>query len=578
MYNSKKEVYRKYKNMFIDERKSSEMAELLNPFDYIILDTCSLMDENFPEWMDVIENAKEYRKAGQPIIVFQKCEDELKKHVHDKNNDSKRIAAKRALKILRHATWKKLLTISKKEKNQNFADNAIYVRVSNDRITSKIAVITQDNHLAEDLIKLNNLGSQKGYRVCVYKITKGGTLQRNSGLLKNNNENRNNQSKQRNTPKEKIEPKRSYVFNKTVETDSKLKERFLSSSYSKEKRIEDIKYQLKNIAKLSKEEAKEISLVYDSTKLNALLKEYSSKQEDKKDLKKKELIDKPNEKLYFGSGWKVEDALHQVAHHYNLMFRDPSIPFVKGVHGDVDLTLNDFEQISSKIYSLLSKKNKTSFMYSSFEVIAEKANNGFHVYFDFSKAIKDKEKTKRDNLKPKEAPKKIKKKDVPFISKETKMPKKEESASKQEDKLGMAIASPVLVVAIPEEKVKSRIEAKTRNETLATKEIKRGKAPLKKSEVKGKKDNINKKKEPSKVKKASSLKKEKKPISEVIASDKRLRALISNPNYPIKDKISDINSQLNLIKGLSSEEKEKLSLSQSKLKKELSLLEQGNDK
>ena len=563
--------------MFIDERKSSEMAELLNPFDYIILDTCSLMDENFPEWMDVIENAKEYRKAGQQIIVFQKCEDELKKHVHDKNNDSKRIAAKRALKILRHASWKKLLTISKKEKNQNFADNAIYVRVSNDRITSRIAVITQDNHLAEDLIKLNNLGSQKGYRVYVFKIVNGGYLKRNNGLLNNNNESKNNQSKPRNTPKEKIEIKHSYVFNKTIETDSKLKDRFLSSSYSKEKRIEDIKYQLKNISKLSKEEAKEISLFYDGAKLNALLKEYSSKQEDKKDLKKEELINKPNPKLYFGSGWKVEDALHQVAEHYHLMFRDPSIPFVKGVHGDVDLTLADFEQITSRIYSLLSKKNKTSFMYSFFEVIAEKVNNGFHVYFDFSKAIKGKEKNKIDNLKPKETSKKTKQIDAPLTLNETKEPK-EKRISKKEEKLATATTSPTLVVAIPEEKVKSRIEAKTRNEVLAAKETKRRKTPLKKSEPKTKKDNINKKKESSKAKKASSIKKEKKPISEVIVSDKRLKALISNPNYPIKDKISDIKTQMNLIKGLSSEEKKKLSLSQNKLKKELSFLEQANDK
>lgn len=563
--------------MFIDERKSSEMAELLNPFDYIILDTCSLMDENFPEWMDVIENAKEYRKMGQQIIVFQKCEDELKKHAQDKNNDSKRIAAKRALKILRHASWKKILTISKKEKNQNFADNAIYVRVSNDRITSKIAVITQDNHLAEDLIKLNNLGSQKGYRVYVYKIVKGGILERNRGLFKNNNENKNHKTLKGNEPKEKIEPKRSYIFNKTIETDSKLKERFLSPSYPKEKRIEDIKYQLKNISKLSKEEAKEISLVYNGAKLNALLKEYSSKQDDKKEIKKEDLTNKPTPKLYFGSGWKAEDALHQVAEHYNLMFRDPSIPFVKGVHGDIDLTLNDFEQISSKIYSLLSKKNKTSFMYSSFEVIAEKVNSGFHVYLDFSRAIKDKEENKKETKKSKEvSKKKTKKIEASSGLKEDKKTKKKISKkeTKQEE---TKPSSPTLVVAIPEEKIKSRIEAKTRNEPLPKKESKTKKSSLKNS--KAKQEETKKAKEPSKSKKKpSSSKKDKESIAKAISSDKRLKAVISNPNYPDKDKIADIKAQLNLINGLTSKEKKKLSLNQDELKQNLAFLEQKDKK
>ena len=58
--------------MYKDEINSSSLAELLSPFNYLIVDTCSLMDPNFPEWMDVLANAKEYRDPNQPIFVFYK--------------------------------------------------------------------------------------------------------------------------------------------------------------------------------------------------------------------------------------------------------------------------------------------------------------------------------------------------------------------------------------------------------------------------------------------------------------------------------------------------------------------------
>lgn len=38
--------------MYSDENKSSSLAKFLNGFDYAMIDTCSLMDEAFPNgWM-----------------------------------------------------------------------------------------------------------------------------------------------------------------------------------------------------------------------------------------------------------------------------------------------------------------------------------------------------------------------------------------------------------------------------------------------------------------------------------------------------------------------------------------------
>ena len=105
--------------MYSDEIKSSSLAKYLNGFDYVIIDTCSLMEDSFPEWMDILDNAKEYRKEQQPVYVPWQCQQELKKHAKDRSNDSRRIAAKRAIKILRHASWRHILTITKKDKNEN---------------------------------------------------------------------------------------------------------------------------------------------------------------------------------------------------------------------------------------------------------------------------------------------------------------------------------------------------------------------------------------------------------------------------------------------------------------------------
>ena len=69
--------------MYKDEKKSSSLAETIAPFDYLIVDTCSLMDPNFPDWMDILAGAKSYLNPKQPILVFYKCVEELKKQIKD---------------------------------------------------------------------------------------------------------------------------------------------------------------------------------------------------------------------------------------------------------------------------------------------------------------------------------------------------------------------------------------------------------------------------------------------------------------------------------------------------------------
>ena len=176
--------------MYSDENKPSALALILNHYDYVVLDTCSLMEDSFTEWLDTLSRSKEYWNEGLQIYVPEACMVELKKHAEDKSkeNIAKRVAAKRALKIVNRALgaiwpnrWRKVLTLLKDETEPTFADNQIYNFVNRYRMNKSILVITQDKTLAYELREQNHLVSQKGRLVDVSKITDKGDLITNKG-------------------------------------------------------------------------------------------------------------------------------------------------------------------------------------------------------------------------------------------------------------------------------------------------------------------------------------------------------------------------------------------------------------
>ena len=159
--------------MYNDENRAMALAKHLNGFDYVLIDTCSLMEDAFPAWMDRLVAAQDYLEdSSTEIYVPKECIEELERHSKNKKDFDKRGPAKRALKILKDAKRRKLITILKKQKKdrKSFADNAIYVKVSTDRLSQKILVITQDKKLASDLIALNNLLSQRGRNAHIMKF------------------------------------------------------------------------------------------------------------------------------------------------------------------------------------------------------------------------------------------------------------------------------------------------------------------------------------------------------------------------------------------------------------------------
>lgn len=168
--------------MYSEENKSSTLAKFLSIYDYVFVDTCSLMEDGFPSFMDTLSASKEYWKEGLRVIVPGECVAELKKHSRSKDNQEARIEAKRALKILHHDKWHgKTLEIAKPIGENDFADNALYTLVSSLRIQNKILIITQDKTLTTDLKHLNNLDSQHGRYLDVYRIKADGSLENNPG-------------------------------------------------------------------------------------------------------------------------------------------------------------------------------------------------------------------------------------------------------------------------------------------------------------------------------------------------------------------------------------------------------------
>lgn len=419
--------------MYKDEKKSSSLAEQIAPFDYLIVDTCSLMDPNFPDWMDILAGAKSYLNPKQPILVFYKCVEELKKHAANKEDASKRIAAKRALKILRHAKWKKLLTVTKKDKTQNFADNAIFVQASYDRLNKRLAVITQDKSLATDLLRLNEQMSQHGFRVYVFKIGENGVLDRNRGTDPENGKNNHSFLRDKPTkPAKKDETPKSdltAIYAKDKDIAAHLEDK----SYNPQSLLSEAKDQLRLLSKLDYAEVKSLKLKVDVAGLNKIVRETRPVKKEK-EVKSPQQRSKPNENgankkeavkpnkpetpvakpveskpfkaeeskpaakpteakpakskedrpagyyPLYGFGHNIKDSILDVASIYGIVFRDDSIPYFAIAHGPLDITQSALTNLVNFFTEHLTKENKAEYITKAYSFSCETAFKGYRTY------------------------------------------------------------------------------------------------------------------------------------------------------------------------------------------------------
>lgn len=528
--------------MYNEELKSSKLAQFLNDYDYVFVDTCSLMEDSFPLFMDYLSKSKEYWKEDLQVIVLGECVEELKKHAKEKEKDRK-IAALRALKIIRHDKWhKKAFTITKAE-GSSFADNAIFTKVSGLRIHNKILVITQDKTLTTDLLKLNRLDSQKGRYLSVYRLTPHSELEKNPG---ENGEKTFNKKHETSSFQKVEKDNKTVALNKAqkviIEEDNKLAKNLSNPNYKTKNKIKDIDNQLSKLNKLDENSLSALSLRFSKEDLLKKKEELlPSKKGEKKEIKKE------TSSVIVTTGASPSEALKRLALNYHSIVRDPSVSYVGAVHGNLDLTSDDLKKVDQLAVS------KGNFCYNKGNVVYS-----FEKGKEYSVSCKNLSSKKPEEQK-RSTPvsmKEEKKKNLPPKKEENKKTKTASSSMKKENKPLPQKEKPILSKDDPILKKKIRI-VKVKGSTSggSSSAIPEG-IVLVVGEPKAR----TPKKEKAPVLKKAASKNDSSLLKEAMDADRVLNANLNNPNYPKEKALLDIQKQKARLKKLSSKDLSNLQL------------------
>lgn len=528
--------------MYNEELKSSKLAQFLNDYDYVFMDTCSLMEDSFPLFMDYLSKSKEYWKEDLQVIVLGECVEELKKHAKEKEKDRK-IAALRALKIIRHDKWhKKAFTITKAE-GSSFADNAIFTKVSGLRIHNKILVITQDKTLTTDLLKLNRLDSQKGRYLSVYRLTPHSELEKNPG---ENGEKTFNKKHEASSFQKVEKDNKTVALNKAqkviIEEDNKLAKNLSNPNYKTKNKIKDIDNQLSKLNKLDANSLSALNLRFSKEDLLKKKEELlPSKKGEKKENKKE------TSSVIVTTGASPSEALKRLALNYHSIVRDSSVSYVGAVHGNLDLTSDDLKKVDQLAVS------KGNFSYSKGNV-----TYSFEKGKEYSVSCKNLSSKKLEEQK-RSTPvsmKEEKKKNLPPKKEENKKTKTAPSSIKKENKPLPQKEKPILSKDDPILKKKIRI-VKVKGSTSggSSSAIPEG-IVLVVGEPKAR----TAKKEKAPVLKKAASKNDSSLLKEAMDADRVLNANLNNPNYPKEKALLDIQKQKARLKKLSSKDLSNLQL------------------
>lgn len=528
--------------MYKEELKSSKLAQFLNDYDYVFVDTCSLMEDSFPLFMDYLSKSKEYWKEDLQVIVLGECVEELKKHAKEKEKDRK-IAALRALKIIRHDKWhKKAFTITKAE-GSSFADNAIFTKVSGLRIHNKILVITQDKTLTTDLLKLNRLDSQKGRYLSVYRLTPHSELEKNPG---ENGEKTFNKKHEASSFQKVEKDNKTVALNKAqkviIEEDNKLAKNLSNPNYKTKNKIKDIDNQLSKLNKLDANSLSALNLRFSKEDLLKKKEELlPSKKREKKENKKE------TSSVIVTTGASPSEALKRLALNYHSIVRDSSVSYVGAVHGNLDLTGDDLK----KVDQLAVSKGNFSYNKGNVTYSFEKGKE----YSVSCKSLSSKKPEEQKRSTP-VSMKEEKKKNLPPKKEENKKTKTTPSSVKKENKPLPQKEKPILSKDDPILKKKIRI-VKVKGSTSggSSSAIPEGIVL-----VVGEPKTRTPKKEKAPVLKKAASKNDSSLLKEAMDADRVLNANLNNPNYPKEKALLEIQKQKTRLKKLSSKDISNLQL------------------
>lgn len=528
--------------MYNEELKSSKLAQFLNDYDYVFVDTCSLMEDSFPLFMDYLSKSKEYWKEDLQVIVLGECVEELKKHAKEKEKDRK-IAALRALKIIRHDKWhKKAFTITKAE-GSSFADNAIFTKVSGLRIHNKILVITQDKTLTTDLLKLNRLDSQKGRYLSVYRLTPHSELEKNPG---ENGEKTFNKKHEASSFQKVEKDNKTVALNKAqkviIEKDNKLAKNLSNPNYKTKNKIKNIDNQLSKLNKLDANSLSPLNLRFSKEDLLKKKEELlPSKKGEKKEIKKEA------SSVIVTTGASPSEALKRLALNYHSIVRDPSVSYVGAVHGNLDLTSDDLKKVDQLAVS------KGNFCYNKGNVVYSfEKGKEYSVSCKNLSSKKPKEQKRSTPVSMKEE----KKRNLPPKKEENKKTKTASSSMKKENQPLPQKEKPILSKDDPILKKKIRI-VKVKGSTSggSSSAIPEG-IVLVVGEPKARAP----KKEKAPVLKKAASKNDSSLLKEAMDADRVLNANLNNPNYPKEKALLEIQKQKTRLKKLSSKDISNLQL------------------
>jgi rRNA-processing protein FCF1 len=678
--------------MYSEETKSSALAKFLSVYDYVFVDTCSLMEDSFPTFMDSLTASREYWKDGFEVIVKGECVEELKKHSKSKDSQEARIEAKRALKILRHDKWHhRILTITKSNSNYGFADNAIFTEVSSLRIQKKVLIITQDKTLATDLRKLNQLDSQRGRFLAVYRITPTGELEENPGEVGTSSSrnyagshyghSQNTSSSHAhgflgrfNHKKEAVAPAVETPSqpvadenNPLVSADKRLCANLSNPNYAADRKAADIDAQISALEALDEASRNKLSLAYtlDELKQEKLKlatstpkaphpgeferplppKKYPDFKMDTTPVPAPTLIapkveakpqPKPFRKSWFEFGYSIQEALTKAGSHSSIIFRDASVKYFPAIHGPYDITSQDLDEVAKQVGPLKPGESK-DIPLKGLVAHIEKTDKDWKASLE----IPVKEEAKPANPAPIVAPAPVKEAVKTPVAKsepatpvkatpapkakeaskpavkaakapKTKAPKAEaktdkplKTPSKRTKKVDTMTPNPktnvvvdsgvtaqdvntavptgvTLLVGVPtNEEKKGFIERRARRE--ANPDVAVAKNPNAMPHQSHQKtphpsNHVAPKSAPKAAPAMKAKKVEAAPsgaMVEIVKEDKNLNAKINNPNYPVADKIKDLEAQLNKLRSIKVTDQKDLFFSAATIKTRLADLKKA---
>lgn len=139
----------------------------------ILIDTCSLLEDSADAfWMKMVPYLQRYQNY---IIVPQRCWQEVEKHSHSKKDPELAASAVHALQTLQRLKNAGYIHVHG-EDTDNFADNVFQTVFIKFRMKYKLLLITQDNHLAQDILNMNNLTSVQANPIHVRRLGRNGAL------------------------------------------------------------------------------------------------------------------------------------------------------------------------------------------------------------------------------------------------------------------------------------------------------------------------------------------------------------------------------------------------------------------